>query len=109
MALQSQGEDTRGYTLFEAALCPPSKSPLTLDTGAHNPGANIKGAMALRANSAKERVSGPQSVYSKNCISGSQGRWTLGFCIEAIKSLKSLYQHWFGSEAQEKHFGHFGP
>ena len=41
----------------------------------------------------KKRVSSPKSVYSKNCISGSQGRWTLGFCMEAIKSLKSLYQH----------------
>ena len=53
---------------------------------------------------AKKVVSTPKSVYSKNCIYGSQGRWTSGFCMEAIKSLKSLYQHLFGSEAQENHF-----
>ena len=46
----------------------------------------------------------PKSVYSKNCISGSQGRWPLGFCMEATQSLKSLYQHYFGSEAQGNHF-----
>ena len=28
--------------------------------------------------------------------------------MEAIKSLKSLYLHWLESEAQGKHFGHFG-
>ena len=33
MALPSQGEDTRGYTLFEVCLCPLSKAPLTLDNG----------------------------------------------------------------------------
>ena len=46
----------------------------------------------------------PNVFTPKRFISGSQGRWTLGFCMEAIKSLKSLYQHWFGSEAQENHF-----
>ena len=29
--------------------------------------------------------------------------------MEAIKSLKSLYQHWFGSKAQEKPFGTLRP
>ena len=65
--------------------------------------------MGFRAIVAKKRVSSPTSVYSKNCISGSQQRRTLGFCMEAIQSLKSLYQHWFVSEAQENHFSQFGP
>ena len=43
--------------------------------------------MGFGAIMAKKRLSSPKSVYLKNCISGSQGRWTLGFCIEAIKSL----------------------
>ena len=38
MALASQGEDTRGYTLFEAGPHPPSKSSLTLDDGCTQPG-----------------------------------------------------------------------
>ena len=38
MALSSQGEDTRGYTLVEAGLCPLFKSPLTLDNGCTQPG-----------------------------------------------------------------------
>ena len=37
MALPYQGEDTRGYTLFEVGLCPLSKSPLTLDNGGTQP------------------------------------------------------------------------
>ena len=73
-------------------------------TGAHNPGANINGEMEFGAIMAKKRVSSPKSDYSKNGISGSQGRWTLGFCMEATQSLKSLYHHWFGSKAQQKHF-----
>ena len=58
--------------------------------------------MGFGANIAKKRVSRPKSVYSKNCISGSQGRWTLGFCMEAMKSLKSIYQHNKGSGAKHK-------
>ena len=53
---------------------------------------------------AKQRVSRPKSGYTKNCISASQERWTLGFCMEAIKSLNSLYQYCFGFGAQENHF-----
>ena len=49
--------------------------------------------MELGAITAKKRVISPQSVYSKKCISNSQERWTLDFCMEAIKSLRSLYQH----------------
>ena len=64
----------------------------------------MKGGMELDAIVAKKGVSRPKSVYSKNCISGSQGRWTLGCCMEATQSNKSLYQHWFGSKAQENHF-----
>ena len=60
--------------------------------------------MGFGANIAKKRVSRPKSVYFRNCISGSRERWILGFCMDAIKSLKSLYQHWFGFEAQENHF-----
>ena len=56
-------------------------------------GANIKGEMGFGAIIAKKRVSSPKSVYSKNCISNSRGRWTLDFCMEATQSLKSLYQH----------------
>ena len=33
MAVPSQRADTRGYTLFEAGVCPLCKSPLTLDNG----------------------------------------------------------------------------
>ena len=51
----------------------------------------MKGEMGFGAIIAKKRVSCPKSAYSKNCISGSPGRWTLGFCMEAGKSLKSLY------------------
>ena len=58
---------------------------------------------------AQKRVGRPKSVYSENCISDSQGIWTLGFCMEATQSLKSLYQHRFSSEAQENHFYDFGP
>ena len=46
--------------------------------------------MGLRAIIAKRKFGVPRSVYSKNYISGSQGRWTLGFCMGAIKSLKCL-------------------
>ena len=61
--------------------------------------------MGFGANIVKKRFSRPKSIYSKNCISGSQGRWTLGHLdMEAIKSLKSVYQHWFSSEAEENHF-----
>ena len=38
MAPPSQGEDTRGYTLFAADLCPLSKSVLTLKNGRIQPG-----------------------------------------------------------------------
>ena len=72
--------------------------------GAQKPGAIIKGEMGFGATIAKKRVSSPKSVYSKGCIPGSQGRWTLGFCMEATQRLKFLYQHWFWSEAQENHF-----
>ena len=65
--------------------------------------------MRFDATIAKKRVSSPKGVYSKNCISGSQGGWTLGVCMEATRGLKSLRQHWFGCEAQESHFEHFGP
>ena len=60
--------------------------------------------MRFGANTAEKRVSRPKRVSSNNCISGFQGRWTLGCCMEAIKKLKSLRQHWFGAEAQENHF-----
>ena len=49
-------------------------NPLT--TGAHRPGAIIKGETGFGAIMAPKRVSSRKSVYSKNCISGSQGRWT---------------------------------
>ena len=64
----------------------------------------MKGDMEFGAIMAKKRVSGPKSVYSKDCTSDSHGRWTLGICMEAAQSLKSLYQYQFGSEAHEKHF-----
>ena len=59
----------------------------------------MKGEMGFGAIIAQKRVSSPKSVRAENCISGSRGRWTLDFCMEAMKSLKSLYQHWFGSKA----------
>ena len=49
--------------------------------------------MGFGAIIAKKRVSSPKGVYFKNSFSGSQGRLALGFCMEAIKSLESLYQH----------------
>ena len=87
MALPSQGESTRGYTLFEEGSCLLFKSPSTLDNGCTQPGANIKGEIGFVATIAKKRVSSPKSVYSKKCISDSQGTWTLGFCMEATQSL----------------------
>ena len=93
MALPSKGEDTRGYTLCQAGLCPPFKSPLILGKGRTQPGVNIKGEMGFCAIIAKKRVNGPESVHSKNCISCSQGRWALAFCMEATKSLKALSEH----------------
>ena len=69
---------------------PLSKSPLTLDNRHNSPGATIKGEMGFGAIVAKKEVSSAKSVYSKNCVSGSQGRWTLCFSMEAIKSLKPL-------------------
>ena len=60
--------------------------------------------MGFGANIAKKRVSRPNSVYSKSCISGSEGRWTLGFCMEAIKTLKPNYQHWFRVGSTAKSF-----
>ena len=53
--------------------------------------------MGFGAIIAKKKISSPKSVYSKDCISGSQGGWTLGLCMEAIKSLNSFYQHYFWS------------
>ena len=46
MLLQSQGEDTRGHTLFDASLRPLSKSPLTFDiritqSRGEHPGENL--------------------------------------------------------------------
>ena len=32
------------------------------------------------------------------------GLQTIGFCMEPIKSRKSLYHHYFGFEPQENHF-----
>ena len=61
--------------------------------------------MGFGAINAKKRVSSPKSVYSKNCISDSQGRWTLGFCMEATKTPKSLYPDSFGSKARENYSG----
>ena len=107
--VRRKGEDTRRYTLFEAGLCPLSILPLTLDNGSTQPGGEREGEMGFGAIIAKKRGSSPKRVYSTNCISGSQGRWTLGFCMEAIKSLKSLYRNKFRSEAQENGFQHFGP
>ena len=63
------------------------------------------GEMGFGTNIAKKTVSRPKSVYSKSCISGSQGTWTLAFCMEAIKSLQSIYQHLFGSDTQENTSG----
>ena len=60
--------------------------------------------MELGAIMAKKGVGSPKRDYSKGCISGSQANLTLGFCMEAMQSLKSLYQHWLGSKAQEKVF-----
>ena len=58
--------------------------------------------MGFRANIAKKRgLVVPKCVY---CISSSQGRWTLGFCMEAIKSLKSLYQHMVGLKQKKNIF-----
>ena len=39
---------------------------------------------------AKKRVGSSKSVYPKNLISGSQRRWTLGFCMEATQSVSPL-------------------
>ena len=52
--------------------------------------------MEFGAIAPKKRVSSPKGVCCKNYISGSQGRWTLGFCMEAAQGLKSLYHHWCG-------------
>ena len=41
--------------------------------------------MGFGAIMVKKRVSTPKRVYSKGDISGSQGRWTLGLCMEATK------------------------
>ena len=38
MALPSQGEDERGYSLFDDGLCPLFKSPLTVNNGPTQPG-----------------------------------------------------------------------
>ena len=37
----------------------------------------------------KKRKSRPKSGHSKICISVSQERWALGFCMEVAQSLKS--------------------
>ena len=87
-------ERTQGDTHYSRWVYVPFPNcPEPWTTGAHSPGANIKGEMRFGAIIAKKRVTSPISVYSKNCISGSQGRWTLGFWMKAINSLKSLYQH----------------
>ena len=65
--------------------------------------------MEFAAIMAKRRVGCPKHVYSESCISGLQGTWTLGFCMDATQGLQSLYQYWFGSEAQDNHFCPFGP
>ena len=85
-------------------LVPFPNCPSPLVSGARNLGAYIKGEIKLGANVAQKGVSRPESVYSKNCIPGSPGRWTLGFCMEATQSLKFPYQQWFGFKAQENHF-----
>ena len=103
--LSNTKERTQGYTPYSSRVYVPLPNhPYPWTTGAQSPGANIKGEMGFGANIAKKGVSRPKSVYSKKSISGSQGRWTLGFCMEAIKSLRSLFQHWCRSEAQENHF-----
>ena len=109
MAFPSQGEETRRYTLFEAGYAPYPNRPQAWTMGAHNSGANIKGEMGFGAKIAKAMVGRPKGVCSKNYISGSQGRLTFSSCMKAIKSLGSLYQYWFGSEAEAKYFQRFSP
>ena len=67
-------------------------------------GRTLRGGWAFVPLLPKTGVISLGSVYCKNCIPGSQGRCTLGFCIEAIKSPTSLYKHYFGGEAQENDF-----
>ena len=91
--LSHRKERTQGDTAYSRRVYIPLRNhPLPSTAGAHKPGANIKGEMGLDAIIAKTRVSSPKRVYYKNCISGSQVRWTLGFCMEATQSLKSLCQ-----------------
>ena len=78
---------------FPRGGCPLSKLPLALDNGCTQPGANIKGETGFGALIAKMRVTSPKSLYSENCVSGSQERLTLGFCLEASKNVKSLCHH----------------
>ena len=65
--------------------------------------------MEFGAIGAKKRISCPNSLSSENSISGSQGRCTLGSCMEATQSFLSFYPNWFGSKAQENHCQHCGP
>ena len=57
----------------------------------------------------QKRVSRPKSVYSKDCISGSQYRSTLRFWLEATQSLKSLNQRCFRFKAEGNYFQHLTP
>ena len=62
----------------------------------------------------QKRVSRSKSVYFKNCICGSQGRWALCFCMEATESQVISILLWFeahitiGFENKPWRHGHFG-
>ena len=50
-------------------------------------GRTLRGRWGLLPLLPKRGLVVPKVFTSKDCISGSQGRWTLDFCLEAIKSL----------------------
>ena len=60
--------------------------------------------MELGAIVAQKRVSRPKSVYSKDCISGSKGRWTLGFCMDSQKALRRFIINVSGSKHKKTIF-----
>ena len=83
----------------------PFQIALNLGQRAHTArGRTLRGRWVLVPSLPKRGLVVPKVFTPKNCISGSQGKWTLGCSMEAIKTCKSLYQHWFESEAQENRF-----
>ena len=73
-------------------------------SGSHNLRANIKGEIDLGAIVVQKRVSRSKRVYSKSCISGSQGRWALCFCMEATQSQSLFINNGSGSKHKKTIF-----